>query len=128
MTILWNIKKEWRIKLQMHCLDVWLIEMLRLNATVVIPVCREAVKTFVINSSYFKQLKEKMCKGTDAASHYKKIDMWYYKDRIMLYSNSELCKRVFSEYHSIPSGGYSGYHHTLRRIKHTFGGLVEGLY
>lgn len=81
----------------------------------------KTVTASVKDSLYFQQLEEKMAKNEVSGVHYKEVDgAWYFKDRIMLDPDSDLCMKIFLDHQATPSGGHSRYQHTIHRIKHSF--------
>lgn len=84
--------------------------------TIVIPLWLDAVKTAMKDSPYYQQLKQKLDQKSISEIHYKEVNgVWYYKGRILLEPNSDLCHRVLMEHHATPAGGHSGYQHTLQK-------------
>lgn len=75
----------------------------------------------MVTQSSFKELQAKFKEGTLSSSRYKKISgVWFYKGRILLDPNSELCKTIFHDHHEAPGDGHSEYHRTTRKIKLSF--------
>lgn len=89
-------------------------DMNRKGLIVVIPLWLDSVKSTMRDSPYYWQLKEKLAQKLLSDIHYREVDgVWYYKGRIMLEPGSDLCKKFFLEHHATPTGGHSGYQHTL---------------
>lgn len=89
--------------------------------TVMIPLWLQRVKAAIKDSPYYLQLKRKLEQNLITANKYREADeVWINKNIIMVEPNIELCKEVFLKYHATPTGGHSGYQHTLKRIKHSF--------
>lgn len=85
------------------------------------PAWLEQVRAMIDQSPFFMELQNKADKGALSNSRYRRMNgIWFYKDRVLLDPTSELYQITFHDYHSAPSGGHSGYHMTLRRIKLPF--------
>lgn len=88
--------------------------------TVVEPRWWQAVRTMIEESPYFKEITDKDTKGTLNNKHTFTNHIWFYKGKVMLDPTSPLCREVIADAHDSPSGGHSGYHRTLCRVKITF--------
>lgn len=72
------------------------------------PAWLKGVKEMVRESSYFAELERKLGENKLNGEKYKKYnDIWFYKGRVLLDSQTLLCAWEILENHDTPSGGHS---------------------
>lgn len=88
--------------------------------TVVEPSWLKKVQAMVQNYEFFRKLEEDIRGGRMVDKHYEEYHgVSYNKESVLPDLQSDLCGKVFYNHHSSPVRSYSGYHHTLQRMKHT---------
>lgn len=46
--------------------------------------------------------------------------VWFYKGKVVIDLDDELCEEIVHDHHCTPSSGHSGYYRTIKRINETF--------
>lgn len=87
----------------------------------IVPKWLERAKTMVTQGPYFQHIKKQLQEGKLSATRYKFLDgLWFYKGRVLVDATSEFCQHILHDFHSSLSGGHSGFHKTLKRLRTAF--------